>query len=198
MAVQDKLAEIKRPRKSPARKREELRAYLWPNCEPLVWDRHYNHGFVTIPRLLPLVATLIQSLCQKGDATSVYWELWSRSFDEGLVTVTDEEEQAFCAGYTGPRAVRTWRERIDSLAKWDFIWTKPAGNRTVGHILILNPLMVAAKLRRDNPPKVPDSFWTMFRKRASDIGADIPESDPLDNYLAQAGGNPEKGHRKRV
>src|SRR5262249_22475107 len=131
------------------------------------------------------VATLMRSLCDKGDPTAVYFELWSRSFDEGLIAVTDEEEQAFCAGYSGPRAVRTWRERIESLTKWGFISTKPAGNRTIGYVLILNPLMVAARLRRDNPTKVPETFWTMFVKRASDIGADIPDPSPLDAFIVR-------------
>ena len=173
-------------RKPLARKREELREHLWPGSESVVWDRRSNDGFATIPRLLPLIVTLIQSHSQKGDTSSVYYELWSRSFEEGIVSVTDEEEHAFCAGYTGPRAVRTWRERIESLEKRGFIWVKPSGNRSIGYILILNPLMVAAKIRRENPSKVAERWWTMFVKRASEIGAKIPDTSPLEQPLNES------------
>lgn len=51
-------------------------------------------------------------------AGSAYLELWCRSFDECYVDMDDEEGMAFTTGFTGQRAVTTWRGRIRSLRAW--------------------------------------------------------------------------------
>ncbi len=114
-------------------KREGLRNQLWPGSADIVWSRHRDKGFTTIPRSLPLVMRIINELTPKGDASRVYLELWARSFDEGLVTVHDEHEMAFGAGYDGPRAVRTWREHIEALVSLGFIWTRIGQSRYWTH-----------------------------------------------------------------
>jgi hypothetical protein len=116
---------------------------------------------------------LVNELTPKGDPSGVYVELWARAFDEGLVTINDESEHTYCAGYRGTRAVRTWRERILRLAELGFIEYKPNGNREVGHILLLNPLGVCSLLYKQG--KVPEEWWSMFAKRVSEIGATIPK-----------------------
>src|SRR5258708_8762048 len=89
-------------------RRQELRETLWPNSEGRIWDRKKNDGFITTPRLLPLVMHLIKILAVKGDPSVAYLEIWCRVFDEGLVSVNDENAFAYAAGYSGARAARTW------------------------------------------------------------------------------------------
>lgn len=170
-AIEDK---ARRPRRlTMAMKRKRLRDRLWPEADELVWDRLRNQGFATIPRLLPLVLVLIKTLAgSKGDPTRVYLELWSRVHDEGLVLDADDADCAFASGYTGSRAVRSWRERIFQLKEMGFIEIEPRGGNELGYILILNPLRVAARLAHEK--KVTREWWNAFIGRASEIGAVVP------------------------
>src|SRR5947209_91097 len=120
-------------------RREQLREQLWPNVEPLLWNRKREKGFCTLPRTIPLILCLIRELSEKGkDASGVYLDLWFRAFDDCLIEVTDEEAFAFGSGYSSPgRNIRTWRERIDALAALGFVQTKPNGSKAYGYILLL-------------------------------------------------------------
>lgn len=156
----------------PARRRKVLRDALWPGSEGWIWHRSSNQGFTTIPRLLPLVLHLIRRLARKGDPSTVYMDLWARTYDEGIVSIDDEEECAYGSGYTGTRAVRTWREHMLNLVELGFILARRDGNREYGQVLILNPLGVSARLHAEG--KLPEGWWTAFVRRASEIGAVIP------------------------
>jgi len=160
-----------RSRRLSAR-RLALRNKLWPDATRVVWSRHDAKGFTTIPRTLPLIMRLIADLTPKGDASRVYLDLWFRAFDEGLVTVHDEIEMAYACGYDGPRAARTWREHIQTLADLGFIRVKQLGNREVGHVLLLDPLTAAARLHTKG--HVSEAWWNSFVTRADEIGAEIP------------------------
>jgi hypothetical protein len=164
-------------KKGPARKREELRESLWPGSSGWIWDRRTNDGYISIPRILPLVMLLIRQLCQKEDPSPVYLDLWARNWDEGIVTISDEEDCAYNAGYTSKRAVRSWRERVWKLAELGFIKIQANGNREIGYILVLNPLMVCVKLRAAGK-LLPDGWWPAFVRRTQEIGAVIPTSIP--------------------
>ena len=113
-----------------------------------------------------------------GDPSSVYLDLWSRGFDEGIVTIRDDAECAYASGYTGTRATRSWRERIDLLQQLGFIETKAAHNREYAHVLLLDPIMFCAQLRKTG--EVPDEWWNTFVGRAQEIGASILSPEDLD------------------
>jgi hypothetical protein len=181
-----------------ARKREQLREMLWPGSSIRVWSRHKNKGFTTIPRLLSLVMHLIKRLSPKGDPSVVYFDLWTRAYDEGTVTIADEEASAFSAGYSGTRAVRTWREHVQRLQELRFIEIMPEGNREIAHILLVDPLRVCAELYRANPHAVTREWWTAFVRRAGEIGASIPSGGTLseaasDNLRNKVGRYVEPG-----
>jgi hypothetical protein len=164
----------KDPRKKQAERRLALRNEFFPGSEDEVWTRHGTKGYATVPRLLPLVAALIKDLSKSGDPSSVYLELWSRVFDEGLVAIEREDECAFASGYTGTRAVRTWRERMDLLIDLGFIRVHASGNRRYANVLIVNPLLVVSGMRKRGKPRIPDEWWAAFVQRASEISAEIP------------------------
>jgi hypothetical protein len=163
------------------RKREALRDNLWPGADGWVWDPSDAEtvGFATIPRLIPLILHLLKELSggRSGDPSSVYLELWCRDFGQGIITITDEQECAFSAGYAGNRAVRTWKERMYALVELGFVLAKQDGNREFGQVLLLNPIAVAAQLHAAK--KVSEEWWTAFVRRASDIGAKIPKNPAL-------------------
>ena len=159
-------------RSKPAEQRAYLREQLWPSSSDRIWNRKENQGFTTIPRVLSLVMSLINHLVLKGNPSNVYLGLWLRSFDEGIITIRDEEALAYEAGYFGTRALRTWREHVLSLCELGFIKVMPDGNREVGHVLLVNPLLVCANLRAVQ--RVPDEWWSAFANRAGEIGASIP------------------------
>lgn len=166
----------RRQRKKLADRRADLREQYWPGSEAETWCRKSANGFATIPRVLPLVATLVKLLAKgsDGDPTSVYMELWSRATDEGIVQIKDEHECAYAAGYTGNRAHRTWKERMGTLVDFGLIKAQPSGNRDYAAVLLVNPLLAAARLKADKKRKVPPEWWTAFAARADEVGAEIP------------------------
>lgn len=164
-----------------AKKRLELRDQLWPDAAEVTWSRSQNKGFTTVPRILPLVMCLINCMSNKGDPSRVYLDLWCRVFDEGFITIRDETEMAFSAGYSGTRAVRTWREHLQSLSDLGFLRTAQNGNRDIGHVLILNPYTVCAVLRKKSSKRIPDEWWSAFLTRANETGATIPTFEEILN-----------------
>lgn len=153
-------------------KRTELRNALWPNSESIIYNFGKEKGYCSIPRTLPLIMTLINELTdkKKGDASRVYLELWSRAFEEGIVTITDEESHAFSSGYTEQgRGLRSWRERLDILKNLGFIDIKPVGLRKNGHILLHHPHDVVDKLHDEK--KISEAWWNMYIGRLNEIRA---------------------------
>src|SRR5262249_2504832 len=115
----------------------------------------------------------------------VYLELWCKDWGQGIIWIQDEQECAFAAGYTGNRAVRTWKERMFKLVELGFIKTRQEGNREHGQVLLLNPITVCAKLHREG--RVPDEWWTSFVRRAGEIKAAIPDPPFFPEILEQQG-----------
>ena len=166
-----------RAKNAAARKREKLREQIWPGSEKDLWSRKTNDGWTTVPRLLPLVMHLIKALCKKGNPSLVYLELWTRAFDEGIVTINNEDASAYASGYTGSRAVRTWREHVFKLVDLGFIRVAPQGNREIAHVLLLNPLSVCADLHHKK--KISQAWWAAFVHQAQEIGANLTSGEGL-------------------
>lgn len=166
----------KRKRKKLAERRVELRDELFPGAAQEVWHRLENDGFSTVPRLLPLISSLVNDLSKEGDPSSVYWDLWCRVFDEGFVIIESEEECAYSSGYRGTRAIRTWRERMFVLEGLGFIKIRPSGLRRFAHVLVVNPLLAVARLKKAGKPRIPDEWWGAYKQRADVVGAALPEA----------------------
>lgn len=170
-------------------KQKTLRDELWPEAAASIWDRIDRanvKGYATIPRWLPLIMILIDELSEKGEGNArlTYLELWSRARDAQVITITDEEDIAFSSNCTNPkRAVRTWKNHIKVLMRLGFILVAADGNREIGHILLLNPLAVAARLHAQE--KVSSRWWSTFKRRAAEIGATIPAASILPAAVAE-------------
>jgi hypothetical protein len=157
----------------------ELREKLWPGVEDVhVWDRHNRDGFATVPRALPLMLSIMNRLGEKGQPLGpTYLELFCRLGDEAFLNLNRPQEMAFAAGFTGQRALYTWRERLATLRDLGFIdfKTGPSGEFSYG--LFLNPYHVIRK--HFEAGRVDDASWQALVFRAHEIGAnDLDEELP--------------------
>jgi hypothetical protein len=159
-------------------RREQLREQLWPDSADRVWKGPEETGYWCAPRILPLLLHLTKEkgIVGEKDCSFVYLELLSRDFGQGIVEIRDEDEHAFCAGYTSNRARRTWQERMHALASAGFIEVETKGNRPLGYVLVLHPTHVVSELRRQR--KVSDQWWNLLQQQLLEVGAPRIE-DPL-------------------
>jgi hypothetical protein len=165
-------------------RRLNLREELWPGSAPLV-AKPDEKGWWRAPRTLPLILSLTRDrrITENLDCSSVYLELLSRDFGQGFVEIFDEDEHAFCAGYFGNRALRSWRERIDMLEKAGFIKVAPKGNRRIGYVLLVDPHAVAENLHSHE--KTSEAWWRAYRHRLQAVGAvgPAPAATPFFSAL---------------
>ena len=156
----------------------EARKKLWPNVANYqIWYRLERDGFVTMPRAMPLIMRIMDHLAGKGVPVSqVYLDIWCRSFDEGFVQLNRADEMAYYSGFSGQRALRTWKDRISKLAELGFIDLKAGPSGQMSYALIYNPYHVIALA--NSKGLLLDGMWEALIIRVSEIGAD--DLDNLD------------------
>jgi hypothetical protein len=162
------------------KKNRELRARLWPEIkfEEELWHRKINDGFITMPRTIPIILSIIDDLTKGAPASSTYLELWCRSFDEMYISLSKSKEMAFHAGFVGQRAERTWAEKIRKLEELGFISVKGGQAGPLSHALILNPYRVIERLHAAGTPGLAADKYNAFIERAIEIGAlESPEEE---------------------
>lgn len=149
----------------------ELRGQLWPDLdESLLWDRTRAKGFTTIPRTMPFILDIMDDLAGKGTPVSkAYLGLWCRIFDEGMLELKDYHDLASESGFTGQRAVHTWKQRMSILVELGFIKAESGQKGDYDYILLLNPYNVI-KSHYDSG-NVSKPKYIAFFSRAQAIGA---------------------------
>lgn len=147
-------------------RREQRREEFWPNED--VWTGENEKGFFMAPRTLSLIIALLDSKKISGslDPGKVYFELWTRHIDSGLIELGTEASHAYAAGYTGSRAIRTWRERMRVLEKHGFIKIQSIGNEVYKYVLLVHPTLAIQQLRQKG--LVPEDWWKAYRDRQID------------------------------
>lgn len=160
--------------RTPNNKRRErqakLREQLWPDVdEAMLWKR--NTGFINIPRTMPIMLSIMDDMADGRPVSAVYLELWSRAFEEPVVNLSHYVDMAFHSGFSGQRAVRTWRERMQRLAELEFIDVKPGPAGDFGYALIFNPYIVLRSAHDTGVSGVRSDKYTALLVRASEIGA---------------------------
>src|ERR1700719_1313153 len=94
----------------------QMRAQNWPDVpESRLWNRSKCHGYTTVPRTMALLINIIDNLSKNKPAGRTYFGLWCRTYDEAVVIVENPMSMAFEAGFSGERAVTTWRQRLQTL-----------------------------------------------------------------------------------
>jgi hypothetical protein len=112
----------------------------------------------------------------KTKISSSYLALWCHTFDESLVIINDQKAMAFESGFSGSRAVNTWKTRMRELDRLGFIKTAPGRSGTFNYVLILNPYKIIRNHRQEENIKSGASYNALF-DRALEIGA----ADDLQN-----------------
>lgn len=143
----------------------------------MVWDRQTSDGWLSVPRSMPLLMRIMDSLSKGKPVSSAYLDLWCRTYDDSFVIAGNEREMAFFSGFTGERAVRTWSSRITILKELGFIDVKEGPSGPISYILIFNPYHVIHRLYEDN--RIDSILYCSLEQRAMEIGAQDLESSAL-------------------
>jgi hypothetical protein len=147
--------------------REKIRAEFWPAEIAWTGDRP-EVGWFRAPRSLPLILMLLASkkISGKTNPMSVYLELLARHRDTGIVEMSTEADHSYAAGYSGPRGVRTWQERMKLLERLGFIKSIAGGNQTYKYVVLIHPAIAIKKLESDG--KVDRKWWNTYRQAQID------------------------------
>ena len=88
MATQNK----KRVRKI-ARQKLNMRSSLWPKLDEVrLWSREISDGWLSVPRPMPLLLQIMDSLSKGKPVSSTYLDLWCRTFDDSFVIANKDRE----------------------------------------------------------------------------------------------------------
>lgn len=154
-----------------ARQKQHLRNSLWPDLdESRLWDREKSDGWLTIPRAMPLLLRIMDSLSKGKPVSSTYLDLWCRTYDDSFVVANKHREMAYYSGFDGERAVRTWASRIRILRDLGFIDVKEGPNGPINYILLFNPYFVVRE--RHDAGEISAALFNSLTQRMIEIGAD--------------------------
>ena len=149
-------------------KAKALRDNCWPDLDDeKLWNRKLVKGFTTIPRTMPLIMNIIDALTKNKPAGQVYFVLWCRTFDQSLLVIDNPMTLAFEAGFTGERALSTWKDRMRSLVELGFIAAKEGPTGQHHFVLLYNPHKVVWDLKK----RIQDTTFLQLQSRAIEIGA---------------------------
>jgi hypothetical protein len=157
----------KRPKMAErAQQQQELHFPGWSTL--WLWNRKVHHGYATIARTLPLGMQAIDAQSKGQPAGHTLFCLWARSPDHPLVIIENPATFAAEAGFTGERAVDTWRRRMKRLQELKFIAAKkgPAGD--FSYVLLQNPNVAMEWMRQSG--LVQDELYGRFLVRVTDVG----------------------------
>jgi hypothetical protein len=110
---------------------------------------------------------IIDSLSKNKPCGLTYFVLWCRAWDDPLLTIENPAVFAAEAGFSGERAVITWRQRMKTLKDLGFIACKEGATGEYHYVLILNPHLVIWKER----DKIAQSLVMKLFDRGHEIGA---------------------------
>jgi len=156
---------------------KEMKAALWPDLsEEFLWDRKKASGFTTMPRTMAYLMNIIDCLSKKGQpAGMTYLTIWCRLFFPGIVELASEKQMASETGFTGERAVDTWRKRMRQLKQLGFIDYQGGTDHDFQWVLVYNPHHVVQRLG----DKVPHRLRVAWIDRTIQVGAkdtgELPE-----------------------
>jgi hypothetical protein len=111
--------------------------------------------------------------------------VWCRGYDEGF-TILKHDEMAFHAGFSGERAVRTWKERLRTLNDLGFIVLKEGPSGAESYALLLNPYHVIARHYEAQTAGVTAAKYNAMIARMSEIGATDLDVGKLEETAAAA------------
>ncbi len=175
-----------------ARQKRNMRDSLWKDLdESTLWMRERSDGWLSVPRSMPLLLQIMDSLSKGKPVSSTYLDLWCRTYDDSFVIANKDREMAFFSGFTGERAVRTWTTRMHILRDLGFIDIKEGPNGPISYVLIYNPYLVVRQ--HEEAGRINAAYFNSLTQRMIEIGAhDLDSQNEEDE---QAPSKPRTGTR---
>lgn len=160
-----------------------------------MWCGVDESGWFAAPRYLSVILAILDNKELRGDhdLSRVYVDLWTRSYEEGIVEITNDAEHALLCGF--PHRVRYWRERVRSLEHLGLVKVFAVGASDFAFIGMVHPYIAVQRLRRSGRLK-DDSLWNLFIKALTDVGASKPEP-PEDHKERRSKKGTSRPHEKR-
>ena len=151
-----------------------------------LWQRKANDGYTTLPRTLPIAMQAIDDETKGRPAGHTLFCLWARSPDHPMLVIDNPATYAGEAGFSGERAVDTWRKRMKQLAALNFIRCTKGTSGDFHYVLLLNPNAAVATLYAQG--KVQKGLYGRFLDRMNEIGAqqDFTALQEYSTALAEA------------
>jgi hypothetical protein len=149
-----------------------VRKRTWPDLdEAMLWNWKVRGGFTTVPRTMPYFGRVMDDLSKAKPLFSTYFALWCRMWDEScLVRINNPTALARESGFSGQRAVSTWRSRMKTLVKLGFIKHKPLDEEPYGYVLVINPYYAVKRLV-DSGEYGDEGWYNALWERHDAIGA---------------------------
>lgn len=153
------------PQQAIKAKTDALKRTAWPDIDSKeIWDRRRHAGFTTIPKTLPIIFCIMDSLSKGKPLSSTYLALWCRTWDDSFITINDPQKLAVEAGFSGNRAITTLKSRLKLLEELGFIESKTIEGQ-FSHILILNPHIVIEDLVHQGKINENNSYYLMLKMK---------------------------------
>jgi len=153
-----------------AERAQNLLDIHFPNIHQLwVWNRKRNDGWITIPRILPIAMQAIDAQSKGAPAGHTLFCLWARCPDHVFITIEHPATFAAEAGFTGVRAVDTWRKRMKILRELGFLLAKPGPSGEFHYIFLMNPIASVERLHDMN--LIQDGLYSRFIERIAENGS---------------------------
>lgn len=151
---------------------DSLRKRMWPAVEERVlWMSTKRVGYAQIPRGLTIVNRILDSASTGKPVSSTYLALWCRLFDGAVVKIESQQAAAFEAGFSGPRALSTWKSRMKILEGLGFIQSASGSSGEYTYILMLDPYRRIMELKQKNELAVVEADYNSLLER-------VQKSDP--------------------
>lgn len=168
MVTISNLKQVKARAGKMERRALKMREELWPDVpDEFLWDRTKEVGFTTMPRTMAYIMNIINSLSKGQPAGMTYLTIWCRLFFPGIVELASEKQMAFESGFTGERAVDTWRKRMRHLNRFGFIDYQGGSDHDFQWVLVYNPHHVVQRLGKT----VQKRLRAAWLERTTEIGS---------------------------
>ncbi len=149
----------------------------------LLWRRKVNDGYTTVPRTLPIAMQAIDIETKGRPAGHTLFCLWARTPDNPLLVIENPTTFASEAGFSGERAVDTWRKRMKQLAVLNFIQCQSGPSGDFHYVLLLNPNVAVEAMRKEK--KISAALYARFIDRVSEVGAQQDIADAHEYWAEQ-------------
>ncbi|WP_222079029.1 hypothetical protein [Rhizobium leguminosarum] len=155
--------------KMAERAQQQLELHFPGTPATFLWHRKTNDGFTTVARTLPIAMQVIDAQTKGSPAGHTLFGLWARAPDFPFVTIENPATFAAEAGFTGERAVDTWRKRMKALRDLWFIACKGGPSGDFHYVMLINPNVAVEYLHRQG--KIQAGLYARFIDRVMEIGA---------------------------